>query len=159
MNAARICADPKCGKEFFPITPRQIGRQKYCSQRCVGNHHKRKKYIPVVFDRRLTDEVRQKISASLKGRKVPEAVVAKRAKAQTGRKLSFEARMAIKQRMKGKGFPRDAIKKSADKRRGVPLSDEHKAALVAGSKHYPNAILQAIGVLNKLRKVIHEKQD
>jgi group I intron endonuclease len=81
--------------------------------------------------RTLTDEVRQKISASLTGKKQSPECIEKRAVALRGLKRSDAARAAISAGLSGK------------KRK--PLSPEHKAKIGAaskGRKHTPEAIVK-----------------
>lgn len=119
-------------------------------------------YRRVLVDKRTlprTPEVKAKIAAALKGRRVPPDVLEKRVASQTGLKRSPEFVARLRERMRGKGFPRKGIERSASVRRGKKLTPEHRAALVAAANRYPPVVKQAQRMVNKLKKAINEKQD
>lgn len=111
-------------------------------------------------DWRKLPEVRDRISAKLKGRKWSPEALARRVASQTGLKRSPEIREKFRERMQGKCYiPREAILRSAEKRRGKKLSAEHRAKLVAAWDKYPHEIRVAQRSITMLKKRIHEKQD
>lgn len=74
----------------------------------------------------MSDEIKQKISKSKKGKKLSEETRKKMSKASKRRRHTEETKRKLSEINKGKKLSPEHIKKMSESRKGVKLSEEHK---------------------------------